>query len=546
MRGSFVFPVRSDGRITGVLLFNSREMRAPEARLLDAIEIIGNQIGQFLQRKRAEEVQRRFRIAMDTSADIITLVDPQTMRYIDVNTTACEMQGYTREELLQMGPHDVGTLSKEEFRATYAETIASGKTSRLQSYHRRNDGSTFPIEVLRRAVLSDGRWIIVAILRDISDRVEAEKKLRESEARFRSLAELSSDSFWETDTAHRFTKIINGAAFRGVYQPHEQLGKTRWDLPTLTPDAGGWARLRETMDRHERFQDFEFSRQNQQGRVLHRSVSGEPVFDENGAFTGYHGVARDITARKTAELRLLELNAELEARVAQRTTDLERANKELEAFSYSVAHDLRAPLRAISGFSAIVLEENENRLEAASVRYLRRIKAGGEYMGELVDDLLDLARISRQEMRRGDVNLGAVAHKVMAALAEAHPQRAVETEVKAHMRADCDPGLIEIVMSNLIGNAWKFTAKTANARIEVGVKRRGSQSVYFVRDNGAGFDMQYVKNLFAPFQRLHRRDDFEGTGIGLSLVKRIIDKHGGRVWAEGERGKGASFYFTLD
>jgi light-regulated signal transduction histidine kinase (bacteriophytochrome) len=149
-------------------------------------------------------------------------------------------------------------------------------------------------------------------------------------------------------------------------------------------------------------------------------------------------------------------------------------------------------------------------------------------------------------MRRGDVNLGAVAHKVMAALAEAHPQRAVETEVKAHMRADCDPGLIEIVMSNLIGNAWKFTSKTENARIEVGVKRRGSQSVYFVRDNGAGFDMQYVKNLFAPFQRLHRRDDFEGTGIGLSLVKRIIDKHGGRVWAEGERGKGASFYFTLD
>jgi light-regulated signal transduction histidine kinase (bacteriophytochrome) len=300
------------------------------------------------------------------------------------------------------------------------------------------------------------------------------------------------------------------------------------------------------MDAHEPFHEFEFSRADAEGSVLYRSISGEPIFDEHGVFTGYQGVARDITARKRDEMRMVQLNAELEARVALRTADLERANKELETFSYSVAHDLRAPLRAMTGFSAIVLEENQGKLDAASVRYLQRVKAGGEYMGELVDDLLDLARISRQEMRRQEINLGAVARKVASSLTEANPARRVDIEIKGHMRAVCDPGLIEIVMSNLIGNAWKFTAKVAEARIEVGVKRRDGKSVYFVRDNGAGFDMAYTKNLFAPFQRLHRREDFDGTGIGLSLVKRIIDKHGGTVWAEGERGKGASFYFTLD
>jgi light-regulated signal transduction histidine kinase (bacteriophytochrome) len=299
------------------------------------------------------------------------------------------------------------------------------------------------------------------------------------------------------------------------------------------------------MDAHKPFHEFEFARAGEDGRIHYRMISGQPVFAEDGVFVGYIGVARDITSRKRDEARMLELNTQLEARVAQRTSDLERANRELEAFSYSVAHDLRAPLRAINSFSAIVLEENAGKLDAASADYLRRVQEGGLRMGELVDDLLDLARISRQEPHRIDLNLASIAGKVLAVLTEANPSRRVEVVMNNAMSANCDPGLMEIVLSNLVGNAWKFTGKAPAARIEIGTEERDGGLVYFVRDNGAGFEMQYSQKLFAPFQRLHGRDEFEGTGIGLSLVKRIIDKHHGEVWAEGEKGRGACFYFTL-
>ncbi len=546
MRGAFLFPLRVAGSVIGVIAFNSRAVREPEPRLLEAIESIGRQIGQFLLRKRAEEAQRRFRIAMDTSPDIIELIDPETLLYIDVNQTACDVHGYTREQMLAVGPPEVTGKRRETFANDFAELIAHGRASRIESRRIRADGSALPVEVLRRAVCLDGRWMIFAIARDTTERVAAEQSLRQSETRFRRLAELSSGGFWETDARHCFTKMVYGQGFNAFLPADAYIGTARWDVPSLSPDAAGWAKLRAIMDAHQRFHEFEFSRADGAGNERSRSISGAPLFDKDGQFTGYQGITSDISARKRDEAELVQLNAELEARVALRTAELERANKELETFSYSVAHDLRAPLRAMTGFSAIVLEENAGKLDAASVRYLQRVKAGGENMGELVDDLLNLARVSRQEMRRRDTNLGEVARKIAAALAEASPARSVEIEIKGHMPAVCDPGLIEIVMSNLIGNAWKFTSKVDAARIEVGVKRRDGKNVYFVRDNGAGFDMAYTKNLFTPFQRLHRREDFEGTGIGLSLVKRIIDKHGGKVWAEGERDKGASFYFTLD
>ncbi len=256
-------------------------------------------------------------------------------------------------------------------------------------------------------------------------------------------------------------------------------------------------------------------------------------------------IFEDITERKRHEAQLEEMNAGLETRVALRTAELETANKELEAFSYSVAHDLRAPLRAINSFSAIVIEENADKLDVTALSYLRRVREGALRMGELVDGLLDLARVSRQKVRRKDLNLGQVAGKVIAALTEAHPQRKVAVELDAQMTANCDEALIEIVLANLIGNAWKFSARVAEAHIRVGVQLCDGERVFFVRDNGAGFSMEYVKNLFEPFRRMHRREDFEGSGIGLSLVRRIIDKHGGRVWADSEEGRGANFYFTL-
>jgi len=545
MRSEWVFPVWAEGAIIGLLVFNSRKTTSPEQSLLDAIEAISAQIGHILRYKKTAEAQRRFRIAMDTSADMVTLIDPETMRYLDVNTTACERKGYTREQILTMGPHDVSDVSREEFARQFAQTIASGGTTRLVNTARCKDGGTFPVEVLLRAVKSDGRWLIVAVLRDISARIEAEQTLRRNEARFRNLVSLSSDSLWETDSEHRFTNIVHGSRFPVSSRLTSKIGKVRWDIPSISPDLSGWAWLRQTMDAHRPFHGFEFARAGDNGQIDYRMISGEPVFAEDGQFTGYLGIGRDLTPAKRDEARLLEINSQLEERVERRTTDLERANKELETFSYSVAHDLRAPLRAINAFSAIVLEENQGKLDPASVGYLKRVQEGGMRMSELVDDLLDLARISRQPLLRQDIDLSPLANKSLAALAEDDTKRQVEIRVDAPMPANCDRGLLEVVLANLIGNAWKFTNKVAAARIDIGMEEHDGRQVYFVGDNGAGFDMSYSAKLFTPFQRLHSHNEFEGAGIGLSLVKRIVEKHGGTVWAEGEKDKGARFYFTL-
>jgi light-regulated signal transduction histidine kinase (bacteriophytochrome) len=291
-----------------------------------------------------------------------------------------------------------------------------------------------------------------------------------------------------------------------------------------------------------------------QGEVWDRRKDGRPycellsiavIRDDQGKIAQHCAVFSDITKLKVAEAELMALNAELEDRVAQRTAALDHANKELETFSYSVSHDLRAPLRHIGGFSAIVLKANEGKLDAASVDYLKRINAASERMGLLIDDLLALSRVSRQELNKRDFDLSELAVQAANSLVEAHPEREVRVTVRPEMKARGDPGLARIVLENLIGNAWKFTARTSEPWIEVGLEERDGETVYYVRDNGAGFDMKYAHKLFAPFQRLHTDREFQGTGIGLSIVQRIVARHGGRIWAEAEAGKGATFYFTL-
>jgi light-regulated signal transduction histidine kinase (bacteriophytochrome) len=239
--------------------------------------------------------------------------------------------------------------------------------------------------------------------------------------------------------------------------------------------------------------------------------------------------------------RLVETAQQL-ARV---NDELTASNQDLESFSYSVAHDLRAPLRRIAGFSSIVLGENRDRLGEKSAQFLDRIGAGVTQMGLLVDDLLELSQIARSPMNRRNFDISELAQSVTDTLAEAHPEHRVETFVKQGMRANGDPRLIRIVLENLLGNAWKFSARTNEVRIEAGAEERDGETIYFVRDNGAGFDMQYSGKLFKPFQRLHHADEFEGTGIGLSIVHRIITRHGGKIWAESAVGKGTVFWFTL-
>jgi PAS domain S-box-containing protein len=250
--------------------------------------------------------------------------------------------------------------------------------------------------------------------------------------------------------------------------------------------------------------------------------------------------------RKDVTDRLRELNASLEQRVMQRTAELEAANQELKAFSYSVSHDLRAPLRAIDGFSRALLEDYAGLIDATGRDYLQRVRSSAQHMGTLIDDMLKLARVNQAPLQPDTVDLGSMAEAIIAQLRRQNPARNVRVDIAPALHAFGDPGLLRLMLENLLDNAWKYTGKTTAAQIVFDASQRDGETVFRVYDNGAGFDMQYADKLFGAFQRLHRRDEFEGTGIGLATVRRIVHRHGGRVWAEAEPDQGARFYFTLD
>jgi signal transduction histidine kinase len=254
---------------------------------------------------------------------------------------------------------------------------------------------------------------------------------------------------------------------------------------------------------------------------------------------------QEIGEHRRAREEVLALNATLEQRVAQRTRQLEEANKELESFSYSVSHDLRAPLRAIDGFSAALLKDYDDRLDDEGRDHLKRVRAAAHRMGVLIDDLLNLARTTRAEIRRRDLDLSELARSVAREILATHSAWTVEFDIAPALRAHADPQLLRAALDNLLGNAAKFSARQPGARVEFGSLQQDGQTVYRVRDNGVGFDMAYADKLFGAFQRLHSSREFEGTGIGLANVQRIIHRHGGRVWAESQVGHGASFFFTL-
>jgi PAS domain S-box-containing protein len=280
------------------------------------------------------------------------------------------------------------------------------------------------------------------------------------------------------------------------------------------------------------------------GRTLYTYISASPLFDDDGRVRGSLGVVIDLTERKGAEAEVLRLNEDLERRVKERTAQLEAINKELEAFSYSVSHDLRAPLRSIRGFSEVLLERYCKQLDPTGQEFLRRACQSSQQMETLIEDLLKLSRVSRSELQRQQVNLSSMAELLAAELRKADPQRAVEFVIEPGLQVRGDERLLRVALDNLLRNAWKFTSKQPQAKIEVG-SSKGPPQALFVRDNGAGFDMAYSSRLFGVFQRLHTVSEFPGTGVGLATVQRIINRHGGRVWATGEVNHGATFYFTL-
>ena len=295
----------------------------------------------------------------------------------------------------------------------------------------------------------------------------------------------------------------------------------------------------------EETSNYELPLYTQDGQRVQVLLNATTRRDSNDQVVGVLGVGQDITERVRAEQEVQALNADLETRVSIRTAQLATANKELEAFSYSVSHDLRSPLRTINGFSQLLLDEYKDLLDDEGADYLQRIRRATQKMGDLIDDLLQLSRLIRGDLNREDVNISEVVRSVLKTLEDDSSNRQVELFIEPGIKVNCDPSLLRAALGNLFENAWKFTAHKPEARIEFGVVKNGNETVYFVKDNGAGFDMRYVDKLFGAFQRLHPPGEFEGTGIGLATVQRIIHRHGGRIWAEGKKEEGATFYFTI-
>lgn len=378
---------------------------------------------------------------------------------------------------------------------------------------------------------------------------EREHALRESRASYREIFDSVNEVIFQTN-AHGEWVLLN-PAWRQVtgIEVEAALGRSMAGF-VLEADRATvehcYSLMRLGLQKDCR---FEVRFQRQDGSVGWFNVAQHVRNDENGEFAGTSGILDDITERRLAAERLASLNQELESRVRLRTAELEASNRELEAFSYSVSHDLRAPLRAIDGFSRLIEEEYADKLDDTGRGYFGRVRGATQRMSQLIDDLLNLARITRSAMNRQPTDLSAMAGEILRELGDGEPQRRVEADIAPGLVANVDPVLVHVVLDNLIGNAWKYSAKRDVARIAVGTETRetaeGPERVFFVRDDGAGFDMAYADKLFRPFSRLHGSSEFAGTGIGLATVQRVIYRHGGRIWADAAVDRGATFYFTL-
>ena len=488
---------------------------------------------------RSREQQRSF---FDAIPYPVWVFDWETLAIKDVNQSAIASYGYSRKEFLLLTIKDLRPSEDVPALLEHIRNSPNGAGTTGIWRHRKKDGAIIDVEVTTGVVQFDHRDARLAIAANITQRKQMEEALRESDEKLRLLVGgVQEYAILMLDLEGRVTTWNEGAERIKGYRAEEIIGQHFSKF--YTPEAAALGKpaleLKKAAEQG-RFEE-EGWRVRKDGSRFWASVVVTPLRDRTGQLRGFAKVTRDITERKRIEEQLERQRSEL----TRSNIELIAANKELEAFSYSVSHDLRAPLRSIDGFSLALLEDYEEKLDAEGKDNLHRVRAATQRMGVLIDDLLDLSRVTRAGMKVQKVDLSVMGRAVAAELKNSQPGRRTEFHIQEGLEAHADSNLMRIALENLLENGWKFTSKRESACIEFGQTNNNGSRVYFVRDDGAGFDSARATRLFGAFQRFHDKNDFPGTGVGLATVQRIVQRHGGRIWAESVPGKGATFYFTL-